>query len=284
MKELLIKMVGPKKVFGSKEKIEKFINKKRKVRKYKLPPIKFKSNIVKDVIDECDVYKFSNGESDKIIIYVHGGAYINEASLFHLNFVDFISTKCLIDIYFPIYPLVPNHDYKDAYDLLLKLYKENLGKKIIIMGDSAGGGLALGFTLYLKELNVELPNELILISPWVDVTLTNSDIKKYEQIDPMLACNGLVEIAKIWAKDLDLKHYKISPLYGDFHKLPKIMLFTGDRELLYPDIELLYNKLINNYVESELIVGNNMNHNYPLHPFKESKTALNIIMDEINKL
>lgn len=284
MKELLIKMVGPKKVFENEEKLEKFINRKRKERKYKLPPIIFKSNITKEVIDDCDVYKFSNNDSDKIIIYLHGGAYINEASLFHLNFVDYISSKCLTDVYFPIYPLAPNHNYERTYNLLLKLYKKHLDKKIIIIGDSAGGGLALGFTQYLKTLKISLPNELILISPWVDVTLSNENIKKYEEIDPMLACNGLVEIAKLWASDLDLRNYKISPLYGELDKLPKIMLFTGDRELLYPDINLLNDKLIKNNVEVELIVGINMNHDYPLHPFKESKIALNIIVDEINKL
>ena len=180
--DMAIRIICNKDLLKDPEKVKKNIESKRKEKKYKLPRIKFKSNIEKQQIDNYDIYKLYNNESDKIIIYLHGGSYINEAVSFHFKFVDKICLKTNIDVYFPIYPLAPNHTYKDAYKLILKLYKKLLkeNKEIIIIGDSAGGGLALGFTLYLNELNIKLPNKLVLLSPWVDISLSNPELKKYE--------------------------------------------------------------------------------------------------------
>lgn len=188
-----------------------------------------------------------------------------------------------IDIYYPIYPLAPNHTYKDAYLLILKLYKKLLkeNKEIILMGDSAGGGLALGFAMYLKELNIKLPNKLVLLSPWVDITLSNPSIEEFEKNDPMLSCYGLVEYAKLWAGDLDLKDYKLSPINGDLSNLPDTLIFTGTNEILYPDLILFDKKLQKNKVKSELIIGKNMNHVYPLYIKKKEslEKIINFILN-----
>lgn len=188
-----------------------------------------------------------------------------------------------IDIYYPIYPLAPNHTYKDAYLLILNLYKKLLkeNKEIILMGDSAGGGLALGFTLYLQKLNVKLPNKMVLLSPWVDITLSNPSIEEFEKNDPMLSCYGLVEYAKLWAGDLDLKDYKLSPINGDLSNLPDTLIFTGTNEILYPDLILFDKKLQKNKVKSELIIGKNMNHVYPLYIKKKEslEKIINFILN-----
>ena len=254
---MAIRIICNKDLLKDPEKVKKNIESKRKEKKYKLPRIKFKSNIEKQQIDNYDIYKLYNNESDKIIIYLHGGSYINEAVSLHFKFVDKICINSNMDIYFPIYPLAPNHTYKDAYKLILKLYKKLLkeNKEIIIIGDSAGGGLALGFTLYLNELNIKLPNKLVLLSPWVDITLSNPEIKKYEKNDPMLSCCGLVEYAKIWAGNTNLDDYKLSPIHGELLKLPNTLIFTGSNELLYPDMIKFYKLLKKNKVKTKLIIG-----------------------------
>jgi len=155
-------------------------------------------------------------------------------------------------------------------------------KKIILMGDSAGGGFALAFTQYLKELNIKLPFKLILISPWVDISMSNPSICEYEKIDPILSRCGLVEIGKYWAGDLDVKDYKLSPIFGNLVNIPNTLLFAGENEILYPDICLLYDKLKYNGVNCEFVVGKNMNHDYPLYPFKLCKIAREKIIEYIN--
>lgn len=283
MLNVLIKSLGIKKKFSDKRKFELMINSKRTEKIYKIPNIGFKSNLNNEKINEHDVYHFYKEESDTIIIYLHGGAYINDPLLFHLKFIDKIVNNTNIDVYLPIYPLAPNHTYKETYNLLLDLYRKmiNKNKKIILIGDSAGGGLALGFTLYLKELKIKLPTKLILISPWIDITMSNNEIKKYEKIDPILSSYGLIEIGKIWAGDLDLKDYKLSPIYSDMKGLPNTMIIAGKREILYPDIVLLEKKLKNSKVNTTLILENKMYHIYPLYSIIKGKKAFLKIIDYI---
>jgi len=278
--ELTIRKMGPKKVLSSKEDFEKAFNSGKRGFEYKMPDSKFNSNIVRELINDNEVIHFINNESDKIIIYLHGGGYVKESNIFQYSFVNQLF-KNGFDVYFPIYPLAPIYTYKNTYDMLLKLYNNLLDKdnKIVLIGDSAGGGLALGFTQYLNELNIKLPSKLILISPWVDVSMTNPELEKYEEIDPMLSIYGLIKIGKVWAGDLDVKDYKVSPIYGEFKNLPKTIIYTGTRELLYPDICLLSNKLKDNNVEYELIIGEDMNHIYPLFPTTSGKKAREQILE-----
>jgi len=163
--EFIIKTMGPKKMLGSEKGFKRALELKKREVKHKLPNIKFKTKVEKIDIDGHDVYHFKNRKSNKVIIFIHGGAYVSEASFFHYRLVDKICKESNAEVYFPIYPLAPNHIYKESYDLMLSLYKRLLGnnKEIIIMGDSAGGGFSLAFTQYLNELNIECPAKLILI-------------------------------------------------------------------------------------------------------------------------
>lgn len=283
--EFVIKTFGPKRLLTDESKFEKNIESRRSETKYKMPNIFFKSKLIKEEINNHDVYCFkNNSEKNKVIIYIHGGGYIKQASIFHLKFVDDVAKESNTNIYFPIYPLTPNHTYEESYDLMLKLYnnllKEN--KEVILMGDSAGGGLALGFTQYLNELKIKLPSKLILISPWIDIAMTNEKALEYEDIDPMLLVNGIKKLGELWIGNLDPKDYKVSPLFGKFKNLPETILFSGDKEMFYPDINLLYDKLRENDVKTQLIVGEDLGHIYPIYPIdgKEAKEQIIKMIDD----
>ena len=281
----VIKFLGTKEHLKNEMNFNMFIEKRKNEPKYNIPNIKFKIKLIKEKLDDCEVYHFNDTKNKNVIIYLHGGAYINEINPFHLRIVNRISSRANLDVYLPVYPLLPKSTYKECYIFLLKLY-ENLisaGKKVIIIGDSAGGGLALGLTQYLKEKDIELPKKIVLISPWVDVTMTNKEIAKYENNDPMLAKYGLIEIGKLWADDLDIKNYKISPLYGDLKGMPDTLIFTSTNDILYPDIVLLNDKLIKNNVKANLIINKELYHIYPLYPNKEGRNAIKQIIEFINE-
>ncbi len=252
----------------------------------KLPKYKFKSKVITNIYEGFEVNEiYKNVEIDSITIYLHGGAYINEASYFHYRFVDNLVESLNTKVVFVHYPLAPEFTWKDAFKLLENLYQEILektDKKIIIMGDSAGGGLALAFTEYLNNNKIKQPDKIILISPWIDISMTNEKMRNYESIDPMLDIDELTPIAQDWKGNLDIKDYRVSPLYGKLKNLNDILLFVGDREILYPDIILLHKKLIKAKVNTKLIVGKSMNHIYPLYPIKEAKQAKKEIIDFIN--
>ena len=94
------------------------------------------------------------------------------------------------------------------------------------MGDSAGGGLALGLAEALRDEGDTLPEELILISPWVDLTMSNPDMKDYVKHDPMLGIDGLRRMGEVWANGLELTDPKVSPIFGDLSGLPPVTIIT----------------------------------------------------------
>ncbi len=201
----------------------------------------------------------------------------------HIVFCDKIAKKTNATVFAPIYPLAPNHTYEETYRIVEDLYKFALeiGKPITIMGDSAGGGLSAAFCEYLASRGFEQPEHLILISPWVDVSMSG-DYDDYIDCDPALGIEGPRELGKSWAGDLDPKDYRISPLFGDVSQFPQTTVFVGTHEVIYPDIIQFYDKLKSSDIDAKLFVGDEMNHVYPIYPLvPESKEALNQIIEII---
>ena len=235
------------------------------------------------------VYYLNEQEKPKnAIIYLHGGAYVNQPNKYHWKFLNKLANNTAAEIVIPLYPLAPNHTYLEAYDVVTKLYKDYIQNhpdtNIILMGDSAGGGLALGLSLYFSEQSISQPDRLILISPWVDISMTNSRIEDFVAVDPMLQLAQLNVYADSWSGGEDLKHWQLSPIYGDLSKLENVTIFVGTREIFYPDCKLLADKLEELEVACELNVGTGLNHDYLLFPISEANKAITIIKKIIKNI
>lgn len=250
---------------------------------YKIPKKIYKTKVESKDLFNCQMLTFNdNEETERVVIYLHGGIYVNEIKLPHVLFCDNLAKKVNATVYTPIYPLAPNHTYEETYEILENLYQHLLerNKSIIIMGDSAGGGLSTAFSEYLAEKNLPQAKNLILISPWLDISMSG-DYDKVE-FDPMLGVDGLREMGEKWAGNLDSKDYKVSPLFGDVTKLPKTTLFVGTHEIFYPDVVKFYNKLKDNGADAELNIGEEMNHVYVIYPLiPEAKEAFKHIVEII---
>lgn len=282
--EMLIKFFGNG-LSNNMEKSEKYIDEllTSEEKAYELPNSRFKSSVEDKILNGCRVVIFNQrDENENIIIYLHGGAYVKEMRSFHVKFCDKLAAKSNSTVYVPIYPIAPKHNYKESFDFLENFYKDllKLDKPITIMGDSAGGGLSAAFCQYLAEINLPQPKHLILLSPWVDVSMSNKNYGDYANTDPMLGVESLRYFAKFWADDLDLKDYKVSPLYGDVSKFGDTTIFVGTREIFYQDILEFYEKFDKNKVR--LIVGEGMNHVYPIYPIPEARKAFKEILEIIN--
>ncbi|WP_296888361.1 alpha/beta hydrolase fold domain-containing protein [uncultured Methanobrevibacter sp.] len=248
---------------------------------YEIPKRIYHTKVESKDMFGCQMVLFNEIEdAERLVIYIHGGIYVNEIRLPHISFCDNLAKKINACVFTPIYPLAPNHTYKETYEIVEKLYNHllTMNKPIIIMGDSAGGGFTASFCEYLDVNNLPQPKNIILISPWVDVSMSGD----YDDVeyDPMLGVEGAREMGKAWAGDLDPKDYRISPLFGEVSKLPKTTLFIGTHEIIYSDVIKFYDKLKDNGVDVELNVGEEMSHVYPLYPFvPESKEAFNHIVE-----
>ena len=275
--EWVIRLGGSKSKFTDPDKCAEYIALRGQTEPYTLN-IKLKSSVSEEKINGSTVYTLTPSQQPQyVVLYLHGGAYVNDASNMYFKFCDQLAQQVNAQVVFPIYPLAPNHTWEETFTLLTEIYQGRLneaGVPVIVMGDSAGGGLSVAFCEYLAEIGLRQPDKIILFSPWMDVSMSNAEAAAYEDSDPMLSAYGLVEMGRYWAGELDLKDYRVSPIFGDISVLKNVSLFVGTREIFYPDVTSFYNLLQEQGVASRLYIGEGMNHVYPLYPIPEAGEAV----------
>ena len=201
----------------------------------------------------------------------------------HKIIIEKMAKKYNLKVTFIDYPLAPENDIQKAHKILSKTYKKITSKykndEFFLFGDSSGGGLALSFLQQLKNKNdVPFPNKTVLMSPWVDVSMTNNEIKNFEEKDPLLPLNGLITTGKQFAGNLDTQDPLISPIYGNMDNLKDIFLIFGTNEIFYPDCLKLNNKLkTSTGTTVKVKVGKNMCHDWILAPLKETNETIDEI-------
>lgn len=155
------------------------------------------------------------------VFYFHGGAYINQPNAQQTTMAARTAKETGCEVILIVYPKEPVYNCEEAYEFCLQYYRDHLENndcgKIVFMGDSAGGGLALGLAEVLRDQGDIGPEELILISPWVDLSMTNSDMADYVELDPMLGIDGLRRMGEVWADGLSIYDPRVSPQIGRAH-------------------------------------------------------------------
>ena len=243
------------------------------------------SKLPKDVFKEYDffqkrymkkdVFIISPNDEKKnlIILYLHGGSYVGELEKYHWNFFKDIINDTGATIIVPDYPLAPEHTYLEVFKMMEPMYLEitkNLKKDdtFVIMGDSAGAGLALALYQRNGKLKRKLPDKTILISPWLDVRMTNPDIDKVK--DPILKKSLLKLSGQKYAGKNGMKSYLVNPVLGPTNKLKNIFILSGTNDLLNPDAKkfALANKGKITFLEYKGAV-----HNFPLMKHKKDITC-----------
>lgn len=213
---------------------------------------------------------------ERRVLYLHGGGYIHQPSLFHWLFLDRMVQDTGLEFIVPIYPKTPEYSFESAYAKVAALYQDLLAEDAeapVLMGDSAGGGLAIGFSQWLAEEALPQPKALITISPWLDVTLEHPEMDRYAKLDPMLKPENLKIIGRIWAGNQDPAYYKISPINGTLSGLPKLYIFVGEREICLPDARKFAGMLREAGADHEYYEYPMMNHVFPQYPIREGADA-----------
>lgn len=185
-------------------------------------------------------------ETEYTIIYIHGGSYMAEVTREHWEFIRKIAVDTNATIIVPDYPLAPKYTYKEVFEMMEPLYKDVVekvdSKDLIVMGDSAGGGLALALEEKLSQEGVSMPEKTILISPWLDVRLNNPEIEEVQKRDKELSKTKLQLAGIAYAGEYGINSYLVNPIDGDLSKLKNITIFTGTNDILNPDIHLIQEK------------------------------------------
>ncbi|MFD1450210.1 alpha/beta hydrolase fold domain-containing protein [Oceanobacillus sojae] len=289
--ERLLTRLSNKNNFTNHNLYAKFLKEKqiKNEKPYVLPKfIQRKFDIKKQKFDGMDYYIFNQEKntSEKAILYLHGGGYIEQPSVFHWIFLGKIAKETKATIFVPIYPKAPNHQYNESFDKVLPIYEwilRTFGKdSITLMGDSAGGGFALALAQLLLEKKLSQPRHIILISPWLDITMKNPDASALERKDPMLGIYGLIEMGKAYAGDTNPNDYLLSPINGEINGLGEITLFVGTHEVFLPDARKFRDRLKAGEVKINYFEYPKMNHIFVLYPIPEAKKATREIVEIIN--
>lgn len=210
------------------------------------------------------IYRVDTGAEHEVI-YVHGGSYLNEIVRQHWQFIGYVARHAPANVTVPIYPLAPNGTAETVVPAMADLIAAS-PRPVTLIGDSAGGGLALAATQLLRDTGRPVPHALVLISPWLDLTMSHPDQPELARVDPMLDVPGLAEAGRIYAAGLGPEHPLGSPLKGALDGLPPITVYTGTRDVLHPDSIVLAG-------HAEVVVWQGMPHVYPLMPTPEGAMA-----------
>lgn len=198
----------------------------------------------KEKLRHCDAYLLQPDHpgNTQIILQLHGGGYI--AALRNAYFqwaVQYSKIAGLCRVLTLDYRIAPEHPYPaaledatDAYQWLLQ--NGYAAKDIVVVGDSAGGGLAMALCMKLREKKIPLPFGLIAMSPWTDLTLSGESYSSNFTRDPLF---GNSKNSMVFNRDYignnNPKNPYISPLFGDFHDFPPMLIQVGDLEMLLCD-------------------------------------------------
>lgn len=237
--------------------------------------------VTETTVDGMQVFSWNDkkDKNQKVILYIHGGAYVAQPSPFHFSAVADMAKELDAKVVFPIYPKAPRYTYKEAFPKMETLYQSILADtasatNVTIMGDSAGGGFSLGFAMYARDKGLAQPKDIVLLSPWLDVKTDNPEIADYEGVDAMLSAWLPQQVGAIWAGGEDgVTNPYVSPIYGDLTGLGKISIFIGTHDILFPDNTKLHQLLEEQGITHNYTVADKMFHVYAIAPIPEGETA-----------
>ncbi|MBT7397969.1 MAG: alpha/beta hydrolase fold domain-containing protein [Hellea sp.] len=259
------------KVFGAKKILGYFLSRKRLP--YSKPNFWFRSKYsIKGTIHKNhNIWTFDGNTT--LVYYLHGGAFVLGLNSLYYSMIGRLAKISKAKIVAPDYPLPPEHNVNEIHEWVKSSYIETTAKhnpnNIIIMGDSAGGNLAIALVDWIMTSELRKPSNLILLSPWVDLELKNPKLEANPS-EQLLDKKDIQKAAIRFANGLDLKEPLISPLYHNNLKLPKTTIFSGDLDLLHDDIVRFSKK----NPKVTLKITNHMPHVHVIMPTKEAKITL----------
>ncbi|MFF5703122.1 alpha/beta hydrolase fold domain-containing protein [Streptomyces sp. NPDC012794] len=221
------------------------------------------------------------------VLYVHGGAYIGELVGPHWSLIRSLVTRARARVVVPAYVLAPrgtaDRNVPVAADLLSGLIESGGAGGTVLIGDCAGAGLALAAAQRLRERTGAQPSRIVLISPWLDLSMSHPGQETVEAADPVLARAGLAEAGRLYAGTLAVDDPRVSPLYGSFEGLAPLTVFTSTRDVLATDSHELRRRAGAAGVRVEWHEEPGLPHGYPLLPVPEGRAARDRIVELIGE-
>ena len=224
------------------------------------------------------------------ILYLHGGAYTLGSINTHREMVARLSRSTGMRALIINYRLAPEHPYPAALEDATTAYRWLLAQgndpaRILIAGDSAGGGLTLAALIALRDAGEPLPAGAVCLSPWTDLTCSGDSIQTKAQDDLILTLENLSRSARSYAGEHDLRSPLISPLFADLSGLPPLLIQVGTDEILLDDARRIVEKAQTAGVDVTLEIWEEMFHVFQMVSIMPgTKKALGQIGDFVARI
>lgn len=281
---LILKLFRIKERFISVENTKKYLNSKNNNLNINLKH-KTKNCISKIRLSSVGsmnvVYMNEDHSEHNIILYLHGGAFVEACSSLHFSLMDKIAQESHSTVVCPLYPRLPNTNGEELLKLLRLLLNQtiqNSNRPIILMGDSAGGWLVLSLAQIIRdEFSCSIAH-CILFSPWIDLRMNNIN-QELEKKDHILSYQGLRYLGQLLNPDLSCGYKMNDSLEG----CGQLHVFVSKNEILYEQVKQVYEnskllKVIFNLYEYEGLF-----HDFVLFPFKQSNEVIQEVVKLINQ-
>jgi len=206
----------------------------------------------------------TGSSAEVTLLYLHGGGYVFGSMATHGDLVARLALAAPARALAPEYRLAPEHPFPAAIDDVVAVYRALLAngtepKRLVVGGDSAGGGLTLALLQRLRDAGEPLPAGAVLISPWVDLTAKGGSVTENAAFDWMNEA-----IVQDWIETYlnghDRRDPLVSPVYADLSGLPPLLIQVGGAELLDDQIHVLAARAREHGVDARLVVEPDMIH------------------------
>lgn len=211
-------------------------------------------------------------EPRRTVLMVHGGGFTAGIDPFHVRYAARLATALGAHVVLPDYPVAPEHTWRASHEPLAGLMSRLAAEAadsggLVVVGDSAGGGLALALALTVRDRGGPQPSRLVLHAPWADLTTSTPDTVVFAERDPWLHLGKMYAYAEWWAgSKADLGRPEVSPALADLAGLPRGLMFYGTRDLLAPGCRLLAARAAEAGWDLTAVEEPDLMHVYPLLP------------------
>ena len=220
--------------------------------------------------------KAQKTRNENAVFYLHGGAYISGLMGYHYSFIkdlldDTVSEACIVD-----YPVARLEKAKECINFTLDVFQQYTEEKtpgaVTVMGDSAGGGLALSIGQELRDIGVQ-PKSYQLLSPWLDLSMSHPVPKSQARKDRILDVDALIAAGNHYRGDLEANDPLISPAFADLRGLAPMQMFMGGHEVFLEDGRRFAARAAEAQVELEYHEYAQMQHTWQFLPIPEAKAS-----------
>ncbi len=221
---------------------------------------------------------------DTLIYFAHGGGYVAGFAPLHFPMMGEIARQSGASLIAPDYPLYPHIDAPGTHSWIRAHYDETLEKHkpktVILMGDSAGANAVMILAQDLAKSKTPA-DKLVLLSPWIDLRMAHPDMVQHPE-EQLLDGSKILLAAERHAGELGLDHPLVSPIFGDITSLPPIWVYTGDKDLLHPDIMTSVEKMKAAGTTPIVDIAHGLAHDYMIFPSPEGRACLTRISQAVN--